>query len=813
MSEQSNVRRVSSWSPDEVQSTTTSDSIGQGQKEWVPPTPLSQFVQSPNSKSSSSSSSSSTSGVIANGNIPKNITSMTVAEEAYRAADGSMMSLVTVTFTAPSDPNWAGIIVWFTGYNGSSNPQEMTQGTTSPVQFLCETTHESIIVTAQSIGPSGTTATLSGSPSEPLTLSGVTSGPPGVTITQTTTTTPIGFQFTFQEVSGLSANEIEAYIVVRNTSNNVAGATAVRTFPQGSGNGTIVFQDVAPNGTTYYYWVYTLDTSGHLSSAVSANTGLVYSGSQLNSLGQLINADQVAADGATYARIIGKELVQNHLPGYPPSNGINNPLFNDQSVYNTGQLLPGTFVVNGWKVTQNDGQCFEVGVEFNGLSTASNDLYIGVHPGVVLPANSSFTCRVHSHPLMSFRLTDVVCGGCVSNGNTQLGLPAGLTCYWWPYTLYTTQDEGENGGIGGTVRTQTKLNGGPFLDAWTTPCGSGNNPAPNGTSVMCFGIAVSIANPTGSAITVPADQRIFDARFTNCYMGIATTPSTGLAQYGSVPQNGASPLSYTDTSTSITFSGTFNGFRTDYADTQFSGSYSNAVTGLSPGAAYYFYAYWDDNTAPGISALAQSQSVQFCNWGSGSNGTAYTALSGSAYQYCLRSDHIPIGTGPISVTLPSSGTGGGSGGGRNTGGTCPREDMVVHHKTLGHISCLRLFEEVTKDPFGEHYILDVDDRWAQVIDVQRGISHEWIEADFGVEKAVVTMHHSWLTILDEIVPACDLHGHKIRTTRGVATHLGSRFISGPAYSIRITVDGPHTYLVGHRLAQLQTHNTPPLAPC
>ena len=132
--------------------------------------------------------------------------------------------------------------------------------------------------------------------------------PPAPTIAQPLTTTPVGFQFSFRQVvipaSVPAATAINSYKVYRNTSNATGSAGVIQSFPHHPSNtGTpVVVQDAQPVGAVMFYWVSTVNESGLESPLVSAQTGSVVSGSQLTSAGQLVTADQIAADGTSFFR-------------------------------------------------------------------------------------------------------------------------------------------------------------------------------------------------------------------------------------------------------------------------------------------------------------------------------------------------------------------------------------------------------------------------------------------------------------------------------------------------------------------------------
>jgi hypothetical protein len=210
---------------------------------------------------------------------PLQVNSVSATESPYKTQTGQMVSLVSVSFTRDvHDTQFAGIEIWFTGYNGSSLPQLMAQGSQSPVQFLCETTHETVTVTVVSYHLDKS-ADFSHAPTTTVLLDGVISAPAAPSIAQTLTGVALGYQFAFNQLASLSADLVDAYRVYRNSTNSFGSATLLRTFKHDATNsGAIVVQDNVGGGQTYYYWVTAVNTSGLESSSTAAQSGAVLSG-------------------------------------------------------------------------------------------------------------------------------------------------------------------------------------------------------------------------------------------------------------------------------------------------------------------------------------------------------------------------------------------------------------------------------------------------------------------------------------------------------------------------------------------------------
>lgn len=805
-----NTRLISAWDTEETPATTITDYIkstksANTQQAWINPpsntyeaAPTQATVILPNQATPPSGT-------------PDIVTGVSVSESPYRAADGSVMSEVSVSFSVnPSDAYFDHVVIWFINYNGNINPQSMTQATTSPVSFLVETTHETVTVVIQSVGSTGLATTLDSSPAVLLPLNGWTSGPPAPSIVQTLTTTPTGYQFQFAQIGGLAADQIQSYQVLRNTTNTPGTASAIHTYPQADNvtGYTYTFQDAVPNGTTYYYWVRACNTSGLFSSMVAAQTGAIVNGSQLNSLGQLINADQIAADGATYARILASQLQANHLPGYIASNNLSNPLFADTSGSSSSGNLPvGAWVSRDWQITQNDGNDWYTGIGFD-ASLSPYTSYLLAR----LPNNTTIgtgvTTYITEPRYIPVRNGDIVCAGWAGDIQANATV-AGISVLMFADIIITDANgtqlaENNDGASISTVNT------GISNHAWVYPV----NFTGAGQAFAKLRLIVQVNNTTGSSFFTGTDL-LCDARFSNILFGLASnTGGPGVAKYGSMPMTGSSPLSYTTTTTTVDWSGTLTGYRTDVKMTPFSGAYSQTVTGLTAGSTYDYYPYWDDNVA-NLDSTTNAQSVQFTqnngvvSGGVGSPAMAFPGGSNQALQFVLRSDHIPIGSGPISVAQPASGTGGGSGGGGGNGsqGTCPRSDMKVRHRDLGVITAGQLADEFAK--CGDHYIANLHG-WTKVTNIETSERSEWLEVDFGLDSFMGTPHHNWPTE-DGLVLSSHLYGHKINTIKGKRKHKATYPNYNYGTAVKIEVESPHTYLCGTRLPSLLTHN--PMVPC
>jgi hypothetical protein len=210
---------------------------------------------------------------------PLQVFSVSATESPVKRHDRTF-SLVSVSFNRDgSDPAFAGVKIWFTGYNGNPNATLMVDGIDSPVAFTCETTGENVTVIVQAMGASGTVSDFDTAPTTTVLLDGVISAPPAPTLTQSLLPIPAGLQFSFAQLSGLAADVVAAYRVYRNTINDAPSATLLRTFvhdPTNSGN--ITFQDRMGANQIRFYWVTAVNTVGLESSKTAAQSGTVFSG-------------------------------------------------------------------------------------------------------------------------------------------------------------------------------------------------------------------------------------------------------------------------------------------------------------------------------------------------------------------------------------------------------------------------------------------------------------------------------------------------------------------------------------------------------
>jgi hypothetical protein len=237
--------------------------------------------------------------VVSVSGVPEQVANVSATESPSKQQDRTF-SLVSVSFTRDgNDTNFAGVRIWFIGYKGNTNPMLMTDGTDSPVSFLCESTGENVTVVVQAYGENGLNASFDDAPTTTVLLDGVVSAPPAPNVSQPLVGTIAGVQFTFDVLGSLLSDVVDTYKVYRNTvSNNPNTATVVQTYkhPQ-TNNGHIVFQDQVSNGLSYYYWVSAVNTAGLESALTSAST--VASFAPIDPIGNLILKNKTTVNGIT----------------------------------------------------------------------------------------------------------------------------------------------------------------------------------------------------------------------------------------------------------------------------------------------------------------------------------------------------------------------------------------------------------------------------------------------------------------------------------------------------------------------------------
>jgi hypothetical protein len=247
---------------------------------------------------------------------PAQVTGVSASVTA-KNINGTLMSVLDVSFTPHA--NFSSAQLWVTGYNGSSTPQLLTQGFTSPIEYAAQVTGELVTLTVVALNASNVAADFASAPSCIALLNGSSTTPPAPTVNQPLVALSggTGWQFAFSPLNGLLADVIQGYWIYRKTSHVAPTGTGDRFqfIPQPPSTLPYTFQDVT--ASTYFYWVSAVSVSGlesALSDATAVNTTTAYYPTVTGSAGTPFSNPSYAYDGnaatASIASIAG-----------PPSSG------------------------------------------------------------------------------------------------------------------------------------------------------------------------------------------------------------------------------------------------------------------------------------------------------------------------------------------------------------------------------------------------------------------------------------------------------------------------------------------------------------
>lgn len=599
------------------------------------------------------------------GGLPLQVLTVSAVESPSKQQDRTY-SQVSVSFTRnTSDVNFASVKIWFIGYQGSASPTLVADGATSPITFLVETTKETVTVKVQAVSPTGLTSNLTFAPITTVTLDGVVSTPPAPTVSQTLLGTPVGYQFQFAYEGGLLADVIQGYNIYRNTSNTTSGATLIKNVPQPAQNsGVYTYQEAVPTGTVYYYFVSAVNISGLESAKTSAQSGSTANGSNLDANGQL-SLDTGVKDGSTYARnagTYGQNLLENPSFEFPPAS-------------NTSDLTAGWFVQGNTMPTLFGAANNTEGSPY--IFSGTKDIYTTARPNISVPASSTQYVAIQTRKMTPARTGQQYVLHGKARADQSVATPAGLVGLgnFFARVHYSDATISE-------FDTPSVALGAGYQDltiAFTVPA------APAGQTVL--GITVwfwsRLQNTTGAAISTP-NGLIWDVRFDHVELVRASTMddeiadgstfrrvknvdadntfhvTTSFLKQGSLVQVSDNKLSYTSTSTSITWSWTAFTIYAPDGSTIAVSSGSQAFSSLSPSTTYKFGFYVDL-----------------------SNNTVHVVLSdvtggtGNASVQQIVQTLNADGRVPITLNVAGATPAGGSGGGGGGVPTCFSPDTKV----------------------------------------------------------------------------------------------------------------------------------------
>lgn len=655
---------------------------------------------------------------ISDDNTPLQVSGVSATESPFRTADGSLKSNVGVSFIAnPSDTFFDHVQIWFTGYNGNALPQLMPGDTrVSPASFLCDTTHETVTVTVVAVSSTGDTADFDTAPTTTVVLDGVTSAPSAPSIAQSLVATPTGYQFSFNQLGGLSADQVDGYQVWRNTTNNSSTAARFQYFKHNPINSTpVVVTDVAPNGTVYFYWVSSVNTTGLESSKTAVQSQQVGSGSV------------IGPDGNPHVWT-GNLVYNPNFAIYATPTGLIDPFASSartDEIDSSGNPEPS---VNGW--TRNfessgngEGVCYRI-QQSTFFGAGSWSLVLQDRQSSVNDCFASVSDAFPVIPGKKYRFSAQV------NAGLGSGFPTHARWYFRVvfYKNLTTDFS----------RTSTTISA-------LTPTGIGagagfNSGGFTGGYDIANGSALSGNQSPADTVTVPTDAAYARIAFYHWNDGTATASvwnlvvaavqcyaltvdgdaafnvSTVLNGQGSILPN--QTITFTkaaETTSTLGWSwGTQTFLRPD-SSTFTLGSGSQGFTGLTSNHTYFFYPYLT-NFQTGTASMNFIMSA-----------SADTTQAQNA-QFDGR-----IGMGVISDSTTATGTGGG--GSSDPGGACPHQDEPVW---VGEGT-----EIPAKDIRDSHYIKGYS--FAQKKDVYR---------------RVVTIRHQpstfWYRVNGHLVSPCEV---------------------------------------------------------
>lgn len=203
-------------------------------------------------------------------NAPAQVTGVSASVTA-KNINGVLTAVIDVSFTPGL--NFSSAQLWATNYNGNGSPQLLTQGFSSPIEYAAQITGELVTLTVVAVNSAGVTADFASAPSATALLNGASTTPPAPSISQglTALSGSTGWQFAFNTINGLLSDVIAGYWVYRSSTHTTPTSTSARFqwIPQPPTTLPYTFQDIT--GSTFYYWVSAVNTSG-LESALTDTT-------------------------------------------------------------------------------------------------------------------------------------------------------------------------------------------------------------------------------------------------------------------------------------------------------------------------------------------------------------------------------------------------------------------------------------------------------------------------------------------------------------------------------------------------------------
>jgi len=267
---------------------------------------------------------------------------------------------------------------------------------------------------------------------------------------------------------------------------------------------------------------------------------------------------------------------------------------------------------------------------------------------------------------------------------------------------------------------------------------------------------------------------------------------TGVLMKGSVPPTWSGAFTYVSTTSSITWS--WSGLTIYRADGTTSAipNGSLGVNGLSAGATFYFYPYWDD----------VNSAIGWVGGGTGFPANALAAKTNVAAQQQSLQGRIPLSQGAMMAATTTSGTGGGSGGGS---GSCLRSGTMVLTRERGTVpieSCSVAEHLRCPDPkgFGEN--------WTRIVRLEVRDADTFIRLHFSnAESLEVTPHHIFTLADGSPMRAERLCMSDILIGRfGRVTLTKVETVIELAQKVMVSCEPSQEFFAGRFAASVLTHN-------
>lgn len=182
--------------------------------------------------------------------------------------------------------------------------------------------------------------------------------PPAPTISQTLTSIPTGYTFSFLQVQlplG-STTTVSTYKVYRATSSVNTNAQVIQTISHNPANAgvPIVIQDSQANGVTQFYWVSAVSTAGLESTMTPAQSATISNIAGFNSNSQLASSFHNNPVNVAFTPTSTTNLSNNGSTTVISVSAGTNQFAPAGVVYNSGSVDPGSF--GTWYIFADDPQ-------------------------------------------------------------------------------------------------------------------------------------------------------------------------------------------------------------------------------------------------------------------------------------------------------------------------------------------------------------------------------------------------------------------------------------------------------------------------